>query len=302
MLIGTNFGFFRQGTPLAEMYGKIAVAGFRAVDFSLARDYGVNKDNEKEFFTDAKKLCEDAGLIISQAHSWFLRPDPSPEYFLGKEYFDLQIESVRRARYLGVKWLVFHPYTNGVPEGERNVYDGAESEREFRLNYEFFDHLAPVLKENGVCAAIENLAEVDYTPTPVHCACFGSSSKELNAIIDALNGKHGELFGACLDAGHANLIAGERLSEFVRNLGKRLKVLHLHDNYGVLSSWGGGLDRHLPPFFGELDWKDLVSALKETDFRGAFNFEIGNHYPNADFAFEIAKYVFKIAEYMLETY
>ena len=301
MLIGTNFGFFIKNNSLEDTLKKTAAAGFKAVDFSLGRDYGVTEENEKEFFTGMKKLCKELGLTISQAHAPFINPI-EPEYFLGEEYRDKQIAAIRRASYLGVKWLVFHPYTNNVPEGEKNVYDDAERKREFDLNYRFFDSLAPVLKENGVNGAIENLAQLDYIPNPVHCACFGSSSKELNAIIDALNAKHGEIFGACLDAGHANLIAGESLGEFVKNLGNRLKVLHLHDNYGVLSSWGGGLDRHLPPFFGELNWRELVSALKETGFDGSFSFEIGNHYPTAEFAFDMAKYVVKIAEFMLSEY
>lgn len=302
MLIGTNFGFFIKNNSLEETLKKTAKAGFNAVDFSLAREYGIPKEREKEYFTGIKELCKDIGLTISQAHSYFLRTDNSPEYFLGKEYFELQLRSIRCASYLGVKWLVFHPFTRGVPEGTRNVYDAAESKREFDLNFKFFDALAPYLKEYGVNGAIENLAELDYTPNPVHCPCFGSSSKELNAIVDALNVKHGDIFGACFDAGHANLIAGESLGNFVRSLGKRLKVLHLHDNFGVLTCWGGGLDRHLPPCFGELDWKDLITALKEIGFNGSFSFEIGNFYPTDEFAQIMARYVYSVGEYLISAY
>lgn len=51
--------------------------------------------------------------------------------------------------------------------------------------------------------------------------------------IDAMNEKYGaQVLGFCLDTGHANLV-GLDMEDFIRTLGTRLKVLHIHDNDGV---------------------------------------------------------------------
>jgi len=50
-------------------------------------------------------------------------------------------------------------------------------------------------------------------------------------------------------------------------LGDRLLALHLHDNTG-------DRDDHLPPYAGNIAFADIMSALKETGYKGNINFEV----------------------------
>ena len=109
--IGTNFGPFIKRNSLFDVLKKTAQAGFEAADFSLTRTYGVERENEENFYKDVKKLSDDLGLYLAQGHTPFSRGDYSKEYFLGDEWFNAQCDSIRRASYLGIPWVVIHPFT-----------------------------------------------------------------------------------------------------------------------------------------------------------------------------------------------
>ena len=64
-----------------------------------------------------------------------------------------------------------------------------------------------------------------------------------------------------------NLIKGNQ-GRFIREAGRRLQALHLHDN-------DGSDDQHMLPYGrGNIDWQDVFSALKDIRYQGLFNFEI----------------------------
>ena len=46
-----------------------------------------------------------------------------------------------------------------------------------------------------------------------------------------------------------------------------LKVLHVNDNFATE-------DEHLPPFIGNIDWRDAMHGLSEVGFDGLLNFEL----------------------------
>ncbi|MBQ1915470.1 MAG: sugar phosphate isomerase/epimerase, partial [Selenomonadaceae bacterium] len=94
--------------------------------------------------------------------------------------------------------------------------------------------------------------------------------------IDAMNERHGaEVLGFCFDTGHGNLIHLD-FEEFLTTLGKRLKVLHIHDNDG----WR---DLHQIPFAftktrenkSATDWEGFVRGLRNIGYEGVLNFETG---------------------------
>jgi sugar phosphate isomerase/epimerase len=72
-------------------------------------------------------------------------------------------------------------------------------------------------------------------------------------------------FGVCLDTGHANL-SGD-IYDLPRQIGGRLKVLHVHDNHG-------DRDDHLPPGRGRIDWAFLMQRLAEQKFEGPLILEL----------------------------
>ena len=296
MKIGTNFGFFIKRNSLEKVIEKIAAAGFQAIDFSFSRDYGIEEKDEKEYYKKIKALCGSLNLEVTQGHSYFERADLSAEYFLGDEYFNLQCRAIKRAAYMGAPWLTVHPFTTAVQAGGESVYGEDKFEKELNINLVFFERLRPVFKEYNVGCAIENLAEYNFNlKSP--CRCFGSVSDDLLVLLKALDS---ELFGVCFDIGHLNLLPDESISHFVLSLKDKIKILHAHDNFGVLNGWGGGLDRHLPPFFGNVPWKEVMDSLRKTGFDNALSFECINYSPNEEFDFFNAEYVRKAGEYILK--
>jgi sugar phosphate isomerase/epimerase len=71
----------------------------------------------------------------------------------------------------------------------------------------------------------------------------------------------------CIDTGHANN-SGVHVPSFIRLAGDRLKCTHVNDNLG-------DKDTHLPPFMGTVDWRGVMSALRELGYDGDFSCEIG---------------------------
>lgn len=74
--------------------------------------------------------------------------------------------------------------------------------------------------------------------------------------------------GICLDTGHLNVSKADSQRDFILKAGEHLKALHLHDN-------DGKSDLHVLPYGrGEVDFFEIVHALREIDYNGEFNFEI----------------------------
>ena len=86
----------------------------------------------------------------------------------------------------------------------------------------------------------------------------------INYIIDQVGS---DKLGICLDTGHLNL-NGKNQREYILKAGKRLRAIHIADNEGHS-------DQHLMPFTcGQIDFLQVVSALKEIGYDGLFNLEI----------------------------
>lgn len=73
--------------------------------------------------------------------------------------------------------------------------------------------------------------------------------------------------GVCYDTGHANLTGLEQ-KDMLHAIGSRLVMLHVHDN-------NGEKDQHLPPFFGNINWREVMEALADIGYKGDFNYEVG---------------------------
>ena len=99
------------------------------------------------------------------------------------------------------------------------------------------------------------------------------ATNELIAVADALNAEFGgEVLGICFDCGHARLAGGDPAGD-IRRLGKRLKVVHVHDN-------DGGSDDHLLPGAGSIDWTSVIAALREQAYDGELCLEL--YYENRE--------------------
>ena len=242
-----------------NLYGDLSAAGFSAVDdnepwYAYHPTEGVYHASDEEFaahFLAEKRRLEEAGLTAWQTHAPFPTYPEAHANLTQEETYLRMREGLKRSftatRLLGAKYEVIHPAMRcgwGMDDDE---------EKTFQMNLRLFSELLPEAKKQGVTIALENMPNA-WIPT--------ATPESLIRYIDAVGD---EDFVACLDTGHAN-ITKISCGEFVRALGKRLKVLHVHDN-------DGKSDQHTLPFAGNIDWRDFGKALKEVGFTGAISLE-----------------------------
>ena len=245
----------------------IAKAGFDAWDFSMfdmcRYDWGnrcLLENNHplagSDYLAFARRLKQtglDNGIVCNQSHAPF--PTCCAEI---RSYYKRAIECTAEA---GGNICIIHPDNNkGALE-----------------NAEMYFELLDFAKGCGVKIATENMWNWDdEKDQAAPAAC--SDPESFNAHLDAVND---EFFVACLDIGHACL-TGNKIGEFIRQLGDRLTALHIHDNDGLE-------DLHMVPYSylyrdkrHVIDWEDIVCALGDIGFCGALSFEIctaGRVYP-----------------------
>jgi len=240
-------------------------AGFDAMDFYFngsAEYYNEETDSIafKERFLKLRAMAEERGMCFNQAHAPFGSSYPDEERT--KQRFREIIRSMRNASYLGIDTIVVHPMQHltyaepGVPE------------QLFEINMKFYERLIPYCEEYQIKVALENMWQMPYGRKINHSTC--STPEEFVRYLDELNS---DLFVACLDIGHACLVC-EDPAAFIRKLGsKRLKALHVHDVDGME-------DSHTIPYYGVVNWDEVMAALKEIKYQGDFTFEVGGQYLN----------------------
>lgn len=289
MKLGTTlFSWKMEG--IAGALKTASKAGFRYVDYNLCEDYGVAQKDEEKYFGEIRSIMQDCGITASQAHAPAITAmSDDASAFEGEKFREEVIASIRRAAILGAPYLVMHLYIPYGKNFKNTPYNySLLAEENFKRNIDFCESIKPYLKEYGVMLAIENLSAYDFVNEQA-VATVCCTSKECNRYIDALGDEH---FCVCLDAGHLNLFKGETHEDFIDNLHGRVKVLHLHDNFGALTDWYGDVDRHLPPFLGTLPWDKLAQSLKKNNFDGVYSFEVKGYAPK-EFVQGEYEYLFK---------
>lgn len=253
-------------------------AGFSCADFSLnsyllntslyrqeTNDFFSKTISELEaFFLPHKQAAEVSGIYINQMHM------PYPNYVPGanKELNDYLCNVVAPK---SMQICAFFQCPNIVIHGFKLARFLGSEEAEWEQTKKFLESLAPMAKELGITMCIENL----YGGIGSHIVegpCC--NAKKAAERIDRFNEKYGaEILGFCFDAGHANLV-GIDFERFIKDLGNRLKVLHIHDNDGIG-------DLHQIPFVftrnrentTATDWEGFLRGLKAVDYRGVLSFE-----------------------------
>ena len=274
MRIGVQSGATTTELGYARAYSLYKAAGFDAIDISLnneikndaafrAGDFDkadciFDHPMEKILAHFAPEFAEIKrnGLVVGQAHA------PHPTYVPGKpESLDriipITINCLRFCQKMEIPYLVVHGVKDlNLPTETLDAY-----------NDRLYSSLIPTLLEGDTVVCAENLWNrdpADYNKLyPAHC----SDADAAAAFLDDLNTRAGkEVFGLCLDTGHLNLVGLDPV-EYIHKLGKRIKVLHIHDNNG------GPGDQHLAPFTGTVDFQAIMEALAAVGYEGELSFE-----------------------------
>lgn len=282
MRVSVNSGFYSARPDNKTRYSMLEAVdffyevGFDAVDINLCatiygdpRTSGKLKNKVREpildgdwqaNITEVKKRAEQYGLPTELSHLPFFKYD-------GKNTVDLDYNMEMSYRcldanvILGTKWTVAHFMAD---------MDAA------------LEYLRPICKyatERNIGIAVEN------TPR--------ATIEALCEAVDVLSSE-GYKVGICLDVGHANY-AGCVPADAVRMMEKRIKMLHIHDNYG-------DRDAHQPPFSGNINWKELMTSLADVGYCGDLNFEINTANVPEACRKEHARYVLSIGRYLVSIY
>jgi len=243
------------------------------------------------YFFEYRKAMQKYGIRASQMHT------PYPVRVQGRgaqnDYMQTNVipKSIIIAETLGVPWIVVHPFKM------QYIYSKKE---EKEVNIAYFKMLIPMLKQCGVKICFENLYE-GIGSRLVEGVC--ANPQDAVWYVDTLNDlADEELFGFCLDTGHLQLVK-RNAYEFIKILGHRIKLLHLHENDGVG-------DLHQMPFtFGSKstdgqDWDNILRGLKEVGFNGTLSFETYpcmNSFPKT-MRHTVLKTIYEIGVYMAEKF
>ena len=265
-------GWYSGKDPLGS-FERIKACGFNAVDYNIdgyLNGWGMaqsgvvptifDKSVEEllEFFTPLKEASEKTGVTIGQMHApfavWFKGKDEVNDYI-----FMALDKCFAVCEYVGCPAIVVHPV------------DRSTKEKEWETNLMIYRRLIPVIKKyKGVKICLENL--FSRRPGRIIEGRL-SNATDVCRMIDMLNEEAGgDYFGFCLDVGHANL-TNRNIKEYVKELGDRLTILHIHDNNGLE-------DLHMIPYSylstgasHVCDWQGFVEGLKEIGYKGVLAFE-----------------------------
>ena len=295
-------GWYDKNEPM-KSFEYIKSCGFEATDFNIDHYLNTGKLDKEglmptffdksteeilEFFTPLKEASEATGVAIAQMHA------PFPVWFKEKDevndYIRMALDKCFAVcEYIHCPAIVVHPVSRSTKE------------KEWDTNMELYRNLIPLIKKyRGVKICLENI----FSRRP-NRIIEGRLSNAADAcrMIDELNAEAGgDYFGFCLDVGHANL-TNRNIKEYVKELGSRLTILHIHDNNGLE-------DLHMIPYSylatgssHVCDWEGFVEGLKEIGYKGVLAFEtfrIFSAYPKAVHT-EALRLISAIGHYWAET-
>ncbi len=232
----------------------VAEAGFDCWDFSMfgmasyqwETDTVVKKGHLLEdrktavpFAEKLRKIADSCGIKCNQSHA------PFP--VKNREIRDMLPLALELTAIAGGDICVVHPDNDKSPEE----------------NAELFRELLPAARKLGVRIATENMWNWnDKEDCAAPAAC--SDGPNFKSHIDIVNDPY---LVACVDIGHAEMRGlNTSAPEMIRELGPRVKALHLHDN-------DRHRDFHMLPFTGSVEYEPVVKALCDIGYKGVFTLE-----------------------------
>ncbi len=255
--------------------------GFEALDMnfcgSISEHSYLKEEDWQQTIEKIDAAAKECHMEISQSHLPFYN-FATP----GCENLEFRAEmfsrSIQASAMLGVKWAVFHP--GNAPDAVFSVKESKRRTLEYILP--FFEQASRL----GVGIAIENL----FIPAALHSTHrYCSNVEEVCDLVDTL----GEGAGVCWDFGHANLI-GDDQCKCLRAVGKRLKILHVHDN-------NSHQDDHIAPYmgYGTVKWNEVLPVLHEIGYEGNFNFEVSAPKIPEELHKAFAEYLIQTGRFMI---
>ena len=158
--------------------------------------------------------------------------------------------------------------------------------------------LAPEAAKRGIVIAVENrdphlweIAALARHGKPASDLITYHQGMRLDLLAAQISRINSPSVGMCLDVGHAflaapywpqpNYLAG------IRQAAPAVRHIHFHDNFGRLDDLAGSMrerlvfgeaDCHLPPGWGAIPLRQVLTALNESDYAGWLTVELNSRY------------------------
>lgn len=250
--------------------------GFDAVDFnlqSLLPTDGIWQPLVEQALKDSAELAMPIQACHLPLYNQKVAADPEYAALFNKR----MLFSIDAAKALGVGHAVLHPGSQTVTV---KTYD---RQKQYDMSVAHLAPFAEYAAKVGVELCLENMPPV----SGIRQTCrYCSNAEDLCELADLLN------ISICWDFGHAN-IAGFKQSEALAQIGKRLKLVHIHDNSGIE-------DSHNAPFMGNVDWADAMHGLALAGYEGLLNYEVSCGRVPPALRKEFALYLAKAADVLME--
>lgn len=253
-------------TTIGEMYDYVPTpadaikcykdSGFKYLDYSF---YYSHKGDSPYLLTDdrlwkkevedAIKAADECGFSFVQAHAPGYNPLSKMDY---ESCMRSMLRSVEACSMLNIPVIVMH-----TSHGPQHLYP-MDKAKYFEYNKGFVGPMLEVAEKYGITICIENTSSGNMGDH-----YFPRTPAEMNDFLDFMNHP---LLGCCWDTGHAIMEGKSDQYNDLKELGKNLKAVHIHDN-------NARSDQHLLPYCGELQLDRVIEGLIDSNYQGTFTFE-----------------------------
>ncbi|MFH1905471.1 MAG: sugar phosphate isomerase/epimerase [bacterium] len=135
-----------------------------------------------------------------------------------------------------------------------------------------FDHQSEEIWKDSISKLLDAAKKMNLIlamETMPHHPGKGETYSSSDKIVEFVESFRDNSFKICVDINHSNV--NEDLTEVIRKTREHLATIHVSDNHGIT-------EEHLRPGKGIIDFKAIIRALKEVDYKGPFNLEV---YPDS---------------------
>lgn len=239
--------------PFEEVLERLARFGYKGVEVSAASECGTFYPS---LLTEEriKKVVEKAKSLGLEIVSYDCELLPANGWNIASPYTEVREKTVNYinsailvANQMGAKVVV-------VVAG-RALY-GVDKKQAWDWAVQGFKKCSKFAEDYGIYLVLEHLTLLE-----------GNIAVTLGDLLSMIKEVDSKNFAALLDTGHVN-VTGESLTDYVLQLGDKLKHIHIDDN-------DGKSDDHLPPGMGNINFAPLFIALKKINYQGAISVEPG---------------------------
>ena len=245
--VGSSSASYGDWSP--EMVKAYADAGIASMELSTDFDGYFSRIKFIDRAEEIGETTRSLGVELRSVHLPFgYRLDISRDDIWSAQTVDIQLAMIDAAHRAGVPLIVIHPSGEPISDEDRP--------KRMEISKKNLSYLAKRTAEYGMKLCVEDLPRT----------CLGRNSDDMIYLI----GDDPDLW-CVFDTNH--LLMQDNV-EFVRAVGSKIIALHVSD-YDFID------ERHVIPFEGKNDWKNIIAALEEAGYPGDWTYELKHGWTQA---------------------